>query len=139
MTASTVPGAYPYRPSLSRISPSERALYPRRFRARAIASGLSPATLIPSSSSQVRAAPSRRPLSMATEESSSAQNSPSTETPALPRRSLTPVISGKAYRLREPARPSATSASPAAPLAAASAPSSAGPSSAFGLSKPSFS
>src|SRR5918998_76082 len=72
MMASTVPGAYPYRPSLSRISPSERALYPRRLRARVIASGLSPATLIPSSSSQVKAAPSRRPLSMATEESSPA-------------------------------------------------------------------
>src|SRR5918997_1660469 len=99
MMASTVPAAYPYRPSLSRISPSERALYPSRLRARVIASGLSPATLIPSSSSQVKAAPSRRPLSMATEESSSAQNSPSTETPALPRRSLTPVISGMAvYR-----------------------------------------
>jgi hypothetical protein len=110
------------------------------LRARVIASGLSPATLTLSNSSHERAAPSRRPLSIATAESSSAQNSPSTETTDLPRRSLTPVISGKAYyRPKEPARPSATSASSTTPLAPVSVPSSAATASSFGLSKPSLS
>src|SRR5215203_2712323 len=56
--------------------------------------GPSPATRATCNSSDERTAPSRRPLSIATPASISAQYSPSTEILAFPRRSRTPVISG---------------------------------------------
>src|SRR5829696_4899932 len=61
-----------------------------------MATGLSAATRARPNSSHEKAAPSRRPLSIATPASNSAQYSPSTNTRAFPRRSRTSVTSGKA-------------------------------------------